>query len=257
MRTPLFLLGVGLALLAFVGMFAYGIFTARTAGSGRSVSVVVAARDIDAREPILPDMVTVTSLPASAVPPHAILKAPDLAGYAAVVRIYKGQPITSNIVASSPDALSAQQGAFLPIPKGDIAITIPTNEQQGVAGYPAAGDYINIIATVNTGLFSPSDPRVVVRTVFTSVYIIRVGQPSQSLPGQAPGVVSSLTVVMSLCDAQYMDWLISNATLKYALLSYHDYGPSPVANPDCPSTSAPAVIGPAQVDAKWRFTSSR
>jgi Flp pilus assembly protein CpaB len=254
MRTPLFLLGVGLALLAFIGMFAYGIFSTNRAAIGKSVSVVVAARDIDAREPILPDMVTVTTLPASAVPPHAFQRAPDLAGYAAVVRIFKGEPISSNIVASSPDQLSAQTDAYLPIPTGYVAITIPTNEQQGVAGYPAPGDYIDILATLNTGLFSPASPRAVTKTVFTSVYILRIGQPSQSLPGQAPGVVSSLTVLMSLCDAQYLDWLITNSTLKYALLSYHNYVPTPPADPECPSTTAPSGIGPAEIDARWHFT---
>ena len=59
---------------------------------------------------------------------------------------------------------------------------------------------------------------------------------------------------MSLCDAQYMDWLLSNASLKYALLSYHDYAKEQ-APPDsaCPSTTAPGLIGPAQVQGRWGF----
>ena len=136
-----------------------------------------------------------------------------------------------------------------------MALTLPTSEQQGVAGFIAQGDYIDVIATVNTQLFSSVNARQVTRTVFTSVYILRVG-PQSVVPrqGQGQGLSSSVTVLMSLCDAQYMDWLLSNASLKYALLSYHDYTKEQ-APPDsaCPSTTAPGLIGPAQVQGRWGF----
>jgi hypothetical protein len=52
-----------------------------------------------------------------------------------------------------------------------------------------------------------------------------------------------------------MDWLIPNASLKYALLSYNDYSPTPAkADPSCPSTVAPGGVGPSKVDARWGFT---
>jgi hypothetical protein len=103
-------------------------------------------------------------------------------------------------------------------------------------------------------LFSPTDPRQVTETVFTEVHIIRVGAPS-AVPGatQPAGVTSSLTVVMTLCDAQYLDWLINNATLKYTLLSYKEYG-SGATSATCSATTNPGVIGPKAVDDKWGFT---
>jgi Flp pilus assembly protein CpaB len=252
-RTPLFILGVGLALLAFLVMFAFGMLFANRSQTGAQVRVVVAAQDIDAREPITPDMLTTALIPTGAVAPHTFLRAADLAGFSALVGIYKGQPITGNVVASNPDQLT--YSSFLPIPQGYIALTLPTSEQQGVAGFIAQGDYIDVIATVNTQLFSAANPRQVTRTVFTSVYVIRVG-PQSTVPrqGQAQGLSSSITVLMSLCDAQYMNWLLSNTTLKYALLSFHDYTKQQ-APPDsaCPSTTAPGLIGPAQVQGRWGF----
>jgi len=252
-RTPLFILGVGLALLAFLVMFAFGILFANRSQTGSQVRVVVAAQDIDAREPITPDMLTTAAIPSTAVPPHSFLRAGDLTGSSALVAIYKGQPITANVVASNPDQITPS--SFLPIPQGYVALTLPTSEQQGVAGFIAQGDYIDVIATVNTQLFSTVNPRQVTRTVFTSVYILRVG-PQSVVPrqGQAQGLSSSVTVLMSLCDAQYMDWLLSNATLKYALLSHYDYTKAQ-APPDsaCPSTTAPGLIGPAQVQGRWGF----
>ena len=143
--------------------------------------------------------------------------------------------------------------------KGWTAITLLTNEMQGVAGYIREGDYLDLIATVNTQLFDPKQrPRQVTRTVFTQVHVIRVG-PSTMVPrqaGQVPGVTSSLTVVMPLCDAQFMEWLKLNATITYTLLPYQQYDPTleQKPNPACPDPSvAPPVVGPRAVNDRWGF----
>ena len=253
-RTPLFILGVALALVAFLVMFAFGLLFANRAGTGAQVRVVVAGQSIDAREPIADAMLTISSIPTVAAPPGAFTKLSDLTGQFALVSIPKGQVISANLVSPNPDILT-NESSYLPIPEGSIAITLPTSEQQGVAGYIAQNDYINIMVTVNTQLFSPSRPRQVTQTVFTNVHVIRVG-PSSSLPrqGQAQGLSSSITVVMTLCDAQYLDWLTINGTLKYLLLPYQDYNKAdPKPNPACPTTTAPQVVGPAQVEARWNF----
>ena len=254
-RTPLFIFGVALALVAFLIMFAFGIVYVGRTQTGPTVRVIVAARDIEAREPITADMLALGSLPGSAVPPKAFTRLTDLVGFAAVVPIYRGEAISENLVTNS-DAVSPAQSSYLPIPSGYVAMTVPTSEQQGVAGYIAQGDYIDVIATINTNQFGASPGRSVSRTVFTNLYVLRVG-PQQVIRGQGQpqGLTSSITVLMTQCDAQFLNWLMQNATMKYTLLSYKDYQQTPPA-PDagCPSTQAPALIGPAQVDAKWGFT---
>src|SRR5438876_11911375 len=97
-RTPLFILGVGLALLAFLVMFAFGILFANRSQTGSQVRVVVAAQDIDAREPITPDMLTTAAIPSTAVPPHYFLRAADLPGIPALVASYSAQTVTGNVV---------------------------------------------------------------------------------------------------------------------------------------------------------------
>src|SRR6266478_7156839 len=100
-RTPLFLLGVGMALLAFVGMFAFGIVFANRGLTGGSVPVVVAAVDIQAREPINIAMLSLGQVASSSLPPHAFVRLEDVSGYSAVVTIYKGQALTANLVAAN------------------------------------------------------------------------------------------------------------------------------------------------------------
>jgi Flp pilus assembly protein CpaB len=255
-RTPIFVLGIALALGAFLLMFTFGLIFAGRIQTGGTTLVVVAQQPIDPRAPITADMLTVSAIPNSAVPPRAFLRVADLTGYFAVVPIYKGEPITGNIVSANPDLINPSAAtSYLPIPQGYIAMTLPTGEQQGVAGFIAQGDYIDVIATVNTGQFSSASSRVVTLTVFKDLYVIRVG-PQSVVPrqGQPQGVSSSLTVLLTLCDAQYLDWMLSNATLKYALESYKDYRPAPTGpDPSCPSTASPALIGPSEVQARWDF----
>ena len=255
-RTPIFLLGVALALGAFLLMFTFGLIFAGRIQTGGTTQVVVAKQPIDPRTPITADLLTVSAISNSAVPPRAFLHVADLSGYFAVVPIYQGEPITGNIVSTNPDLINPSSAtAYLPIPQGYIAMTVPTGEQQGVAGFIAQGDYIDVIATVNTGQFTTASPRTVTLTVFKDLYVIRVG-PQSVVPrqGQPQGVSSSLTVLLTLCDAQYLDWLLTNATLKYALESYKDYRPAPTGpDPSCPSTASPALIGPTEVQARWNF----
>ena len=62
--------------------------------------------------------------------------------------IAKGQPILSNMLATSPDQITGRASGFLKIPQGFVAVTMPTSELQGVAGYIQADDYISILATL-------------------------------------------------------------------------------------------------------------
>src|SRR5262252_6261702 len=153
-RTPLFILGVALALVAFLAMFAFGLLFANKGGSNAQIKVVVAAQDIAAREPMTTDMVKFASWPQSGAPVLALTSTSQVKDTSALVNIPAGQPITTNMIASSPDVVT--QSSFLPIPSGWKAMTIPTNELEGVGGYIAQGDYIDVIATVTTNLFNPA-----------------------------------------------------------------------------------------------------
>jgi pilus assembly protein CpaB len=254
-RTLPLLLGLTAALVAFVGVFAVGSLNGHSAAVPQS-RVLVAARDIQAREVLSSDMVVLASIPASAVPPGAVATFAQIKGQTALVTILKGQALTTNLVTTNPDTEQAQT-AYLPIPQGFVARAIPAGELQGVAGYIAPGDYINVLATVSTSLFGDARARQVTKLVFANLHVIRVGPAQPGKSGQQQGVSSSLTVVMTTCDAEMMDWLLANARLTYVLLSYKDYSSPPTA-PDasCPSVSPSSAIGPTQVNDRYGFTSA-
>jgi len=254
-RPLLLVLGSLVALASFLGVFLVGTIATRGGGTARELPVVVAARDIDAREVIKPEDLTVTALPAASVPPAGYTNTKDVTGATAMIRILKGQPVTTNLTSRTPDQTGDPAPAFLPIPKGSVAVTIPTSEQQGVAGYIAAGDYINVVATVNTGQFSAFPAKTVSKIVLAGAHVIRLGPPGGggTRDGQRIGLSSSLTIVVSQCDAAYLNWLVGNASLRYELLAYQDYpSGAPSADQSCPNIAA--GLGPAQIDARYSFT---
>ncbi len=197
--------------------------------------MVVATTNLQPRIPIDAASLEIkdvpTTNPATSYQQLFFTKIGDVTGTVPLVTIVAGQPITANLVAKPSQALGSQS-EFLPIPSGFVALTIPTSEQQGVADNIQPDDYIAIIATVSSGGKTNS------LTVFANVYVIRVGTPTAG--GASSGSASSLTVIVTECQAEYITWFLNNASLKYTLESYHDYLPagSQTKDPLCPNAAS-------------------
>jgi Flp pilus assembly protein CpaB len=243
------IIGAVLAVLAFAaaaGLASLSLLPGTTTGT----RIVVARNDISARTKIqASDLQLSTVNPA---PKEAFTKISDVVGKGARVDIPAGDPVSANLIAAAGDLLSTSDVAFLPIPSGYVAVTVPTGELEGVGGYPQVGDRITMLATINTSVFGASPPIPVVRTVFSNLDILRVGPVSAQ---SAAGVSSSLTLLTTGCDAEYLFWLLNNATLKYTLESFRDYAATPTQpDPTCPNLSSAGGVGPKEVDKRWHFT---
>ena len=241
--------GAILAVLAFgAAATIASLPSLQTNSSG--TKVVVAKHDIKARTVIQESDLDFAAY--SPPPPLAFFAIKDVKGKGARVDIPANSPVTGNLVAASSDLLSSSDVAYLPIPQGYIAVTVPTSEQVGVGGYIQATDRIMMLATVSTAVFGKNPSVSVVRTVFHDVYVIKVGPAVNTQSSSAPTLTSSLTLLMTSCDSEYLFWLLNNATLKYELESYKDYG-APPQGPD-PKCQGGTGVGPAQVDTRWKFT---
>ena len=192
--------------------------------------MVVATQDLTPRIPIPAGSLEIKSLPTGGLPSTVFTKISDALGMIPLVTIVKGQAVSSNLVAKPGQTLGAQS-EFLPIPSGYVALTIPTSEQQGVADYIQPGDFISVIATVTSGA------KVATKTVFTNIHVIRVGTSGSDSTSAA--AATSLTVVVTACQSEFITWFLQFASLKYELESYQDYGPVTNAkDPQCPSVTA-------------------
>jgi Flp pilus assembly protein CpaB len=233
-RRPFTLLGIVLALLVIAAF----VLVALNSGQGSTSptrNVVVATKDLQPRLPIDAASLSVVALPVPSDYPQVYFSLiADVQGMVPLIPIPSGKAITSNEVAK-PSQAFGPQSAYLPIPAGYVALTIPTSEQQGVAGYIQPDDYISVIALVATS------GKVADKTIFTNVHVIRVGMQADATTS-SPNA-NSMTVVVSQCQAEVMTWFLTYASLKYTLESYHDYQPgAQSADPACPSvTSAKGV----------------
>jgi Flp pilus assembly protein CpaB len=259
-RRPFTILGMVLALIT-LGAFIF-VATRPSSGTviqipsgGGSVPVVLAKSDIAARASIDASMLTVIKMNSSDVPTQHFTKISDVVSATvnrfALIDIRAGQPVLSNELVSSPANLGSAEPSFLPIPQGFVALTIPTSEEQGVAGYIQPGDYIGIIAIADQHGVTIS------KTVFNNVHVIRVGTASTTItPGRSGSTAtsstavgsSSLTVVMNQCDAEYLTWFLATTNLRYTLENFQDYDKGSANNPQqaaaCPIDKATGVTNP-------------
>jgi len=213
-------------LLAVVVIAAFVLVALNASQSGSSPfqTVVVANQDLQPRIPISAGALTVRSIPVPATYPKVYFtRVADVQGMVPLVTITSGQAVAANDVTKPNQALGSQS-EFLPIPTGYVALTIPTSEQQGVADYIQPGDYISVIATNSTA------GKVASKTIFTQLHVIKVGLQGASANAGA----TSLTVVVSQCQAEIITWFLVYAALKYTLESYRDYKPGEQApDPNC------------------------
>ena len=228
-RRPFTILGILLALLV-IAAFVLVALNAGNASGGSLQTVVVATKDLAPRLPVDAGSLELKSITISSnYPPVFFHRIQDVQGLIPLVGIASGQAISTNEVAK-PDQALGSQSEYLPIPSGYVAVTIPTSEQQGVADYIQPDDYISVIATVSTA------GKVASKTIFTNLHVIKVG--TQGAGGNANA--SSLTVVVTECQAEVITWFINYASLKYSLESFHDYLKTSAQSPDpsCPTVTA-------------------
>jgi Flp pilus assembly protein CpaB len=227
---PFTILGILLALLV-IGAFVLVALNAGAQSGSPSMNVVVATSDLQPRVKIDPASLELRSIPVPATYPKVYFtRLQDVQGLVPLVAIPLGQAITASDVAQ-PSAALGSQSEYLPIPSGFVAVTIPTSEQQGVANYIQPEDYISVIATVATA------GKVASKTIFTNLHVIRVGTQGSAAGG---GNASSLTVVVTECQAEVITWVLNYAAMKYVLESFHDYLQPGAQTPDpgCPSVAA-------------------
>ena len=273
------IVGLLLALLAGAGVFFLpGLLGTSNGGGiqGGNQTVVVAKQNINARHTITSADLTTASAAGSFIAVNAYSRPSDVVNLISEINIKQGSIITSDMLARDLGLINASSGpAYLPLASGYVAMTIPTSEQQGVAGHITLGDYITIIASASVQLFKTSTgtavgpPKVVSKTVFTNVRIIGVGpavsnvQPASgttTTTTQQPtgGVTSSLTIEMTQCDSEYMVWFLNNMQLRYTLESFNDYLKTPPSGPDtsCPSVAAAQGVSNTAVDNRFHFSTT-
>ncbi len=148
------IVGLLLALVAFGAVFLLGSLGGGGAIGGPSTTVVIAKQAIPLRHQITEaDLSTakiaLTGNESSLNNIYGATK--DVANLIAQINISKGTVITADMLARDINLVpTGSAPAYLPLVKGYVAMTIPTGEQQGVAGHISVGDYITVIVSASS-----------------------------------------------------------------------------------------------------------
>lgn len=262
-------------MLAAGGVYLLGSIGGGGVIGGATQTVVVAKQPIPLRHLITKDDLDLLKGVSTNVT-NVYTNPSDLVGLIAEIQISRGAVITKDMLAKDIGLVPTGAGpAYLPLAKGYVGMTIPTGEQQGVAGHITLGDYITVIASASMAIFASGKaqvgpPKVVSKTVFTQVRVIGLGpatsnvQPASgaatvggSAQGASGGVTSSLTIELTQCDAEYFTWFLNNTQLRYTLESVNDYLTTPPTGPDpnCATIDSAHGVTQQEVDARFHFTS--
>lgn len=270
------IVGLLLAILAGAGVFFLGgsIGGAGGIGGAPTTTVVIAKQPIAMRHAITASDLETSKVSGSFTSVNnTYLNTSDVVNLIAQIQISKGSVITSDMLAKDVGLVSGAAPAYLPLASGYVAMTIPTGEQQGVAGHITLGDYVTVIASANLTVFAvgsaaPSGVvKVVTKTVFTNVRVIGLGPATANVQpaggaatvggttGPTGGVVSSLTIELTQCDAEFFTWFLNNTTVRYTLESFHDYLTQPPSAPDptCPTVLSAQGVSQKEVEARYHF----
>jgi Flp pilus assembly protein CpaB len=271
------IVGLILALAAGAGVYFLGgaLGGGGGLGGGATTKVVVAKQSIPSRHAITADDLDLQSVSGAFLNAHnTYANKTDVVNLIAEIQISIGSVITADMLAKDIGLVPAgATPAYLPLATGYVAYTIPTGEQQGVAGNITLGDYITVISSASltvfaTGAAAPAGPpKIVSKTVFTQVRVIGLGprtvnvQPAggattAGTSGPVGGIVSSLTIELTQCDAEYFTWFLNNTTLKYTLESFKDYlTTQPSASElGCPQVQSAQGVSQKEVENRYHFT---
>jgi Flp pilus assembly protein CpaB len=270
------IVGLLLALVAFGAVFLLGNLGGGGAIGGPTTTVVIAKQAIPLRHQITAADLSTAKISLAGNESslsNIYANTKDVENLIAEINISKGAVITSDMLAKDINLVpTGSAPAYLPLAKGYVAMTIPTGEQQGVAGHISIGDYITVIVSASVTTFGakPSSTgvtKIVSKTVFVNLRIIGLGPAVASVTSAGSnaassggaattGVTSSLTVELTQCDAEYLTWFLNNTQVRYTLESFKDYIAAPTDNqdPGCSSIISAGGVSQTQVDARYHFS---
>lgn len=179
--------------------------------------IVVAANIIPVNVQITADMVILKSVPSESVHPEAFTAVEKVIGKTTSSEIIKGeQVLASRVVTDTSKAELAYR-----IPQNMRAVTIPSSEITGVAGFINAGDKIDVLVTYNKKDINP------VSTTYTQLQNIEVAAVGSSIKASDDGkkaLPASITLFVKPAQAEVLAYAISNGTLYMSLRNPVDKG---------------------------------
>jgi Flp pilus assembly protein CpaB len=180
----------------------------------RNVTVVVAARDVDAGATLTADDVATGSVPGPP-PPGALTDAAEAVGHVAVTPFLAGETVVTTRLAEDGGTLTVS------VPDGEVAVTLAI---ESAPDGLSAGDRVDVLATYTAA-------RPYTSTVAEDLRVLRVQRAESGSFGAAGGgAATRVTFVTAPEVARALVGADATATLALAVRGYVSLAtPSPAA----------------------------
>jgi Flp pilus assembly protein CpaB len=217
-RRGKFVIIVGVVLAVVAGGAAFYLIqqAQQTAGQGEAVlvDVVVAAQVIPARTPIQPGAVEVKQVPLDESTQVGIVTDPkELTGKVLAISVAKGQPIYSNMLATSVGtsgfSILGPEETVAPDSEAWRAISITIPDERAVAGLLTPGQSIDIFMTATMTV--PADAQPV--GVFYSDMVTKITYQDVVILGRAG---TQYIIKASLPVAEEINHLLAAGTVQFS-----------------------------------------
>lgn len=217
------LIAVGAALITSLLIYFYLSSMSSTGTGVKTKTAYVATRDIPAKVVITDAMITAVKVPVDITLPIGISDKNEIVGKMAKERIVKGEPILFERLYPEKKATMSYV-----IPKGMRAVTISVNEIIQTGGFINPGDFVDIIVTYQekdkqkngVTTYYPQYTKVILQ----NVQVLGVGQNMAEEPSKGAAQAASVTLAVTLADAEKLVLSEESGTLRLALRPHMEDG---------------------------------
>jgi pilus assembly protein CpaB len=185
----------------------------RSAEAAEIKKLVAANKNLDPGMAVKDEDVSLEEWPVKLAPPTAFTKKEDVVGRSLINPVVKSMPILQSdlAVVGSGIALAAK------IPPGMRAVSVPSNEIVGVAGFLFPRSRVDVLAT-----WTPPGGAPLTQTILQDVEVITAGQTIQPDPNGKPQTVNVVTLLLSPEDSEKLTLARANSSIQFVLRSGAD-----------------------------------
>jgi len=200
-------------IMAFVttGMIYFYLQQVEAASKDNTIEmseVVVALNEIPAHVKVTEEMLEIKEIPTEAVHADAYTAIADVIGGTTTTELISGeQVLTDRIVTDVGESELSYR-----IPENMRAITVATNEVNGVGGYIVAGDKLDILVSQ-----TPSESAQVIYTQLQNIEVLERGAYAETDDAAQTGVPTSLTLLVTPAQAEVIAYAAMNGTFQFTL----------------------------------------
>lgn len=240
------LIGVFLAIVAFIGIVFVFNGSNQTPGVSPTVAVVVAARDIPLGNQIVKDDLTTKTIQTTDKPADAFGDPSLVLGQIARADVKSGQIITRSATFNTGTLGTSNQQVVSSLTKGLRAVAVQVDQVTGVGTIVQTGDRVDVIVSMriqqlqadpkNPGAFIdfPGGPQLSVKTVIQNVKVVgtllpppTAAQQQQPAASPAAGGTSSTGATTTL-NGQQEIVIVAVTPQQAEVIRYAQLGAEPM-----------------------------